>query len=76
MNRVPVAETRLDDYVGIVPDDTIDSIQTLARQTKGLRYVHVNATPAGGGVAEILKSMIPLMRAVGIDGGAILSEPS
>jgi trehalose synthase len=34
---------------------------------RGKRVIHLNATPTGGGVAEILKSEIPLLRSLGID---------
>ena len=37
--------------------------------------MHVNATPAGGGVAEILKSLVPLMRGLGIDAEWYAIEP-
>ena len=32
-----------------------------------MRVVHVNSTARGGGVAEILRSLVPLMRDVGLD---------
>jgi trehalose synthase len=42
-------------------------IETLARSLRGLRVIHVNATPDGGGVAEILRSLVPLSRSLGLD---------
>lgn len=33
----------------------------------GLKVLHVNATYYGGGVAEILHSLVPLMNSVGLD---------
>jgi trehalose synthase len=33
----------------------------------GIRVVHVNSTRRGGGVAEVLEAMVPLMRALGLD---------
>ena len=38
-----------------------------ARRLKGLKVLHVNSTRQGGGVAEILSSMTPLMNSLGID---------
>src|SRR5207253_275872 len=32
-----------------------------------LRVAHINATPSGGGVAEILRSIVPLMQCIGLD---------
>ncbi len=37
-----------------------------AFELRGKRVVHVNATAAGGGVAEILKSLIPYLRSLGV----------
>ncbi|MDZ4286159.1 MAG: glycosyltransferase [Candidatus Sungbacteria bacterium] len=42
----------------------------LLKQTafmRGKRVVHINATAEGGGVAEILQSLIPYLRALGIE---------
>jgi trehalose synthase len=38
-----------------------------ARALAGLKVLHVNSTRQGGGVAEILSSLIPLMNDVGIE---------
>src|SRR5215468_4319466 len=42
-------------------------IAAAAAPLRGLRVVHLNATAAGGGVAEILNSLIPLLRSVGVE---------
>ncbi|MEA3286559.1 MAG: glycosyltransferase [Candidatus Marinimicrobia bacterium] len=55
------------DYAPITGLDVIEQLQQLAKPLKGLRVVHVNSTKAGGGVAEILDKMIPLMNDLGID---------
>ena len=52
---------RLDDYAEIVGLEEINSVRTLADTLKGKSIAHVNSTSFGGGVAEILHSMIPLM---------------
>lgn len=43
-----------------------DEIVDLSSHLKRVRVVMVNATPRGGGVAEMLQSLIPLMRDVGL----------
>lgn len=58
---------KLSDYVPIVGQENIDQLFRLAGRLKGRRVVHVNSTQTGGGVAEILKSLIPLMNELGID---------
>ena len=57
----------LDDYVGIVADEEINKVRALADQLKGKSVTHVNSTAYGGGVAEILNSMVPLMKDIGLD---------
>lgn len=59
----------LNDYRGIVNDEIISEIYKKARSLSGKRIVHINSTYHGGGVAEILSSLVPLMNDVGIDGG-------
>jgi trehalose synthase len=58
---------RLDDYHEIAPEEQLDKIRGLASGLKGLRIAHVNSTADGGGFAEILRSLVPLMRDVGLD---------
>ncbi len=57
----------LDRYEEIVGPQEVDRLRQLASRLKGRRVVHVNSTRTGGGVAEILEWMIPLMRELGID---------
>lgn len=58
---------KLDDYAAIVGKDVVDEIRAVARMIQGRRVCHVNSTAVGGGVAEILNRMVPLMREVGIE---------
>ena len=56
----------LEDYREIVGDETISAIYKKARRLYGKRVININSTPYGGGVAEILHSLVPLMEDVGI----------
>ena len=58
---------RLRDYQGIVPEEQLDRVQRLASELKGVRIMNVHSSADGGGVAEILHSLVPLMRDVGLD---------
>jgi len=60
---------RLEDFRHIVPDTTLAEIYARAKGLYGKHIVHVNATYQGGGVAEILYSLVLLMNDVGIDAG-------
>jgi len=57
----------LGDYEPIVGHAVVRQLRTLGDKFKGLRVVHVNSTSEGGGVAEILTWMVPLMRELGIE---------
>jgi trehalose synthase len=56
----------LDAYRVVVGDRVIDEMHRLAAELRGRRVQHVNATRAGGGVAEILNRMVPLMNELGL----------
>ncbi len=60
---------RLEDFRHIVPDTRLAEIYTRARKLYGKHIVHINATYQGGGVAEILYSLVQLMNDVGIHAG-------
>jgi trehalose synthase len=66
MRKVPTRATRLDGYHGIASESLLSEVTKAADKLRGLRVIHVNATAQGGGVAEILKSLVPLMQDVGI----------
>lgn len=58
----------LDDYRKVTPNGTVQSLRALAARVKGRRFLHVNSTKSGGGVAEILHRLVPLMSDLGVDG--------
>lgn len=60
---------RLEDFRHIVPDERLAEIYARAKGLYGKHIVHVNATYQGGGVAEILYSLVQLMNDVGINAG-------
>jgi len=57
----------LADYEAIIGTVTTSKLQQLAQELRGATVVHVNSTRQGGGVAEILNWMIPLMNELGLD---------
>ncbi|MDP9236984.1 MAG: glycosyltransferase [Chloroflexota bacterium] len=66
LGSVPTTPKTLEAYRPIIGDERTDEILALADQLKGARVLHVNATGFGGGVAEILATMIPLMSDIGL----------
>jgi trehalose synthase len=67
LQPVAVGAKTLADYTHIVGRDLIEEIRTLAEPLKDRRVLHVSATAFGGGVSEILYTLVPLMKDVGLD---------
>ena len=57
----------LDAYAPFVGAGTIEELRLLGDQLRNRRVQNINSTAVGGGVAEILNRLIPLLREVGID---------
>lgn len=59
--------SKVDDYKAIVGENEIDDLQLLADRLKGKSIQNINSTAVGGGVAEILTRMVPLLKELGVD---------
>lgn len=59
-------ESNVESYRAWVGDDLIDEIRQLSHSLRGLRVCQLNATAAGGGVAELLSRTVPVLLALGI----------
>jgi len=57
---------QLDRYRSLVGEDALDQVYRAAESLAGVRVVHINTTAQGGGVAELLHGLIPLMEELGI----------
>jgi trehalose synthase len=60
----PVPPPRLDDYKAIVGTADVDELRFLAKELKGKAVKMVNSTAVGGGVAEMLNQLVPLLNEV------------
>jgi trehalose synthase (ADP-glucose) (EC 2.4.1.-) len=58
--------TRLEEYTPIVGQSVIDDLRLLAERLQGKLIQHINSTAVGGGVAEILNRMVPLLKELGV----------
>ena len=66
LQPVAVGHKSLADYTHVVGKPLMEEIRTLAEPFQGLRVLHLSATAFGGGVSEILYSLVPLMIDAGI----------
>ncbi len=67
IEQVHIGEADLQPYYGLLDQESAMELERLARRLSGLKVAHLNATSMGGGVAEILRSLVPMMNAMGID---------
>ncbi len=64
---IPFERPALEDYEPLVGREVIEEIKGLGERLAGIRVVHVSSTRVGGGVAEILERLVPLLRDSGLD---------
>ncbi|MEA2088948.1 MAG: glycosyltransferase [Patescibacteria group bacterium] len=67
LKKRKIIKRNINNYKKIVSAEEIKRIKKLAKLLKGKKIIHINATPDGGGVAEILESQPSLERSLGID---------
>jgi trehalose synthase len=67
LQPVALAHKSLSDYTHLVGRPLVEEIRELAEPLAGRRVVHLSATAFGGGVSEILYTLVPLMRDVGLE---------
>ncbi len=57
----------LDEYRDIAPQGTVDFLYRLSDLVKGRSFLHVNAVRYGGGMAEILRRLVPMLTSLGVE---------
>src|SRR5947208_6073675 len=58
--------SQLDQYKRFVGEDVLAQIYRAAESLAGLHVLHINTTAQGGGVAELLNALLPIMEELGI----------
>lgn len=53
-------------YRGVASEELLEAVRAAAEPLRGARVLHINATPYGGGVSELLRSVVPLLRDLGL----------
>lgn len=64
--QVQIQPKSLKNYKGLVSAELLAEILELSRDLEGVKVNMINATPRGGGVVEILRSLVPLLCDVGL----------
>ena len=64
-----------DRYLSLMPSAFTRELLSTAHELKHLRVVHVNSTSTGGGVAEILQSLVPLTDGLGVSTERVVINP-
>lgn len=67
LQEVILDPIQLSDYKNIISKDTYSEIEKTAKKLAGARVIHLNTSPTGGGVAEILRSLVPLQKGLGLE---------
>ena len=63
----PDSNIGLEEYELYIGRQRVDELKRLAEPLEGKGWANVNSTLMGGGVAEMLRSVIPLARGLGVD---------
>ena len=66
LETVDVGTQSLDSYESSAGAEVVAEVRALAERLRGRRVLHLSATPYGGGVAEILRSEVPVLRDLGL----------
>lgn len=73
--KIRLRSRPFEDYLPHLPPGLADELQATASKLRDLRFVHVNSTSLGGGVAEILRSLVPMMRGLGLKADWYVLQP-
>jgi trehalose synthase len=57
----------LEQFREVAPKGTIDFLHRLGDLVQGKRFLHINTVRFGGGIAEILRRLVPIMKAMGVE---------
>jgi len=66
LHKISLGKSDINKYRMVQTRELIDEVVNLGEELKGLRLCHINSTPFGGGVAEMLVCYIPLLCSLGI----------
>src|SRR6059036_2170310 len=62
-----MTQPTLDDYRAVAPAGTVDFLRRLSERVRNRRLLNLSASREVGGVAEILRGLVPLLEEVGVE---------
>ena len=74
--RMTYPDVTAADYWPLLSPQLVEELTDLAHRVKGMRFVHVNSAAVGGGVAEVLQSLVPLMTSLGVETERVVINPT
>lgn len=63
----PARDVAPEEYAPFIGPARVDELKRLAEPLAGRGWTNINSTLVGGGVAEMLRSVVPLARGLGVD---------
>ncbi len=57
---------RLEDYRNVAPPGAVDLLYHMSEKVRGKSMLNINSTRVGGGVAEILSRLVPMLNELGV----------
>ena len=63
----PDASQSIAEYADVIDSERLEHLRALAADLDDARILHVNSTASGGGVAEMLRSLVPLWNDLGVE---------
>lgn len=67
MHAPALSDRSIEAYADTVEAEQLDRLRSFADELEDDRILHVNSTATGGGVAELLRSIVPLCNDLGAD---------
>lgn len=67
LGRVECAKRSLDEHRRYAGDEVVDNLKRMAEPLRGVRVLNLSVSPYGTGVAALLRSVVPLLRDLGLE---------
>ena len=67
MHAPSLPDRSIEAYAAVTQRDQLERLRSLADALADARVLHVNSTATGGGVAELLRSIVPVCNDLGVD---------